>query len=247
MCNRKVHNWLKQIWFLPSDWRVSLKIIQPKPQYVPFFVFDVTTSTSYEATVLVDSRDGSSPGKKWLPAVGSFSCVYSEIIVCGSCSVNVKLVQKLLNQSGFSYQSQRILPSDPPVYKPISQSEQILPLEITKEEAWENSGGLRVHEWEEQRARKDIKSKHEFLDANGNDRIRNLRIEPHFVSLKHIVMLLPIHFTGFEYDAQNYEVLVSGNLGVVVGDRPVGTGAGGKYLLDKIKSVGNLVSETVPL
>jgi hypothetical protein len=115
MCNRKVHNWLKQIWFLPSDWRVSLKIIQPKPQYVPFFVFDVTTSTSYEATVLVDSRDGSSPGKKWLPAVGmpggyaecvlsrnvtgSFSCVYSEIIVCGSCSVNVKLVQKLLNRT----------------------------------------------------------------------------------------------------------------------------------------------------
>lgn len=43
------------------------------------------------------------------------------------------------------------------------------------------------------------------------------------------------------------QVLVSGNLGLVVGNRPVGTGAGGRFLLDKLKSVGNLVSETVPL
>jgi len=247
MCNRKVHNWLQHIWFLPSDWRISLKIIPPKPQLVPFFVFEVTTSTNYEATVLVDPKDSSSLGKKWLPAVGSFSCVYSEIIACGSCSVNLKLVQKLLTQSGFSYQSQRILPSDPPEYNPTTTTEQILPLEITKEEAWESSGRLRVQEWQEQRAREDIKSRHEFMGNNVNDRIRNLRIEPHFTTLKHFIILLPIYFTGFEYAAQTYEVLVSGNLGVVVGDRPIGTGAGGKYLLDKIKSVGNLVSETVPL
>jgi len=247
MCTRKVQNWLQQIWFLPSDWRVSLRTSPPKPCYVPFFVFDVITSTNYEASVsTIDSRDAGSVGNKWEFVQGNFSNSYNEIIVCGSCSVNQKLVQKLLKQSGFSYQTQRILPSDPPVYKQsIHFNEEILPLEITREEAWELSGHLCVQEWEEQRARKDIKMK--YLLGNMSDQIRNFRIDLRFSNKRHYIVLLPIYFVGFEYGSQVYEVLVSGNLGVVVGNRPIGTGSGGKYLIDKIKSVGNLVSETVSL
>jgi len=244
LCNRKVKHWLEQTWFLPSDWQVSLKIHPPKPQYIPFFVFDIATSTNYAASVLLESKDAGSPGKKWEPADGNLSSVYNEIIACGSCSVNPKLIQNLLDQSGFSYHSQRILPPDPRVFKSAALFEEpILPLEITKDEAWELSR-LRVHEWEEAKAREAVKHTYELM-GNSNDKIRNLRTETSLIKFNHFVILLPIYFAGFEYSSHHYEVLVSGNLGVVVGNRPHGAGAGGKYLIDKIKSVGNLVNDTI--
>lgn len=83
--------------------------------------------------------------------------------------------------------------------------EQVLPLEITKEESWENSGRLRVQEWEEQRAKDDINSKYEILGSTA-DCIRTLRLETRFTNFTYYVILLPIYFTGFEYASQTYEV-----------------------------------------
>jgi len=247
MCNRKVQNWLQQTWFLPSDWRISLKILQPKPQYVPFFVYDVTTATDYEASVLMDSKLASSPTRKWEAVSGKLSNTYNEIIACASCSVNNKLVNKLLKFPGFSYQKQKVLPTNLRAYKQtIHFSEVVLPLEINKDEAWEGAGRPLIAEQEERRAREDMKQKYD-LSGSGTAGIRDFRADTRYEAFSHYVVFLPVYFVGFEYSADTYEVVVSGNLGVVVGNRPVGAGSGGKFLFDKIKSVSNLVSETVPL
>jgi len=246
LCSRLVNHWLEQTWFLPSDWKTSLKVHDAKPCYVPFFVFDVTTFSTFEADIFVEPKESTSPSvKQWEVVSGHVESEYNEIIACGSCSVNLKLINKLLYQEcGFSHHSQRVLPVDPRVYKPnLNIEEEILPLEITKEEAWELSGRMRILDWEDQKGREKLKQRHEI----SSDKIKNLRVDTKFNSFQYSVILLPIYFAGFEYADHIYEVLVSGNRGVVVGNRPIGTGAGGKFLIDKLKSVSNLVAETVPL
>lgn len=245
ICDMLIRNWLRQIWFLPSDWKTGLKIHTGRSCMVPFFVFDAKTHSEIAADVLLDSESGQ---RKWEHISDYIQSEYHEIIVCASCSINQKLTDKLLysEEHGFSFHTQQILPSQLHPYPPQNVSsinETVLPLDMTKQEAWALSGKHKIPEWEKQKGRTKIMS-HKTHSVHG---IQNMTVETEVVNFQHFVLYLPIYFSSFNYGDKTYEVLVSGNKGVVVGNNPIGTGSGGKFIMGKLKSLSNLVSDTIPM
>eukprot|EP01112_Ceratiomyxa_fruticulosa_P010458 TRINITY_DN2771_c0_g2_i2.p1 TRINITY_DN2771_c0_g2~~TRINITY_DN2771_c0_g2_i2.p1 ORF type:complete len:401 (-),score=77.00 TRINITY_DN2771_c0_g2_i2:156-1358(-) len=303
MASQLINHWLTQSWFLPSDWQTALTVNKPIGRYVPFYVFNITTLTTYEADVYVESVcDGNSkigyecedygiekaPNSsekvlhKWEVASGDIQSTYSELIACASCSINSKLVDKLMYQeNGFSGHPQRVLPMDIPgkssstsifptkskatsprtipqtvpqipsqhsstLPNPNSFSEKcpILPLDLSKDDAWETIGGTaKINTWEEKKCKEKILSSYEVV--KGSDGVKNLNPDTRITSFQYYIVLLPVFLTTIDYTENSYEVMVSGNKGVVVGERPIGSGVGGKVILDTLKTVGGIVTDTV--
>jgi len=209
---------------------------------VPFFVFQVKTHSEIDAEVLVEDNGL----RKWEHETEYIQSDYPEIIACASCSVNQKLVEKLLtDEHGFSFHTQQSLPTQLQSYPPqnddnvVNSVNNVLPIDITKEEAWEISGKRRIPEEEHSRSHAKL--------LHGNSAVRDLSIDTEFTNFQYFLVYLPIYFSSFSYGDKFFEVLVSGNRGVVVGNSPLGTGSGGKFIMDKLKSLSNLVSDTIPI
>jgi len=307
MALQLINHWLTQSWFLPSDWQTALVVNKPVARYVPFYVFNITTLTTYEADIYVESVCDSANSSriayeyeeygiekpaasekllhKWEVASGDIQSTYSDLIVCASCSINSKLVAKLMFQeNGFSGHPQRALPMDIPGKSSTSTSSifptkskaipsssstpqiipqtpsqhsstlpnpnsfgekyPILPLDISKDDAWDLIGGTpKVNSWEEKKCKDKILSSYEVV--KGAEGVKNLNPETRVTSFQYCIVLLPLFTTTIAYAENRYEVMVSGNKGIVVGERPIGSGVGGKVILSTLKTVGGIVTDTV--
>ena len=185
---------------------------------------------------------------------GAFSTRYDELIVCASYSVNRELVHKLLHgnfvedkcidnelaRGSFSLNTDRILPTDAIPYQKVLDSkksintnhEELLSIDVNSSEAFkilDFKGAVEQSEYS--RAKKEIKHKYK------PEQRRNLKCKTKLHKTEHYVILLPVYFTSFKYNKTDFEVCISGNKGVVEGNRPFGTGFIGKMCRDAVKKV----------
>lgn len=188
----------------------------------------------------------------WDVVDDKFSNMYDELMTCASYSVDRDLVEALLNslcsyclsliyieRGSFSLNTDRKLPHDCPVYrKNIKLEEKILPIDVGIEEAFNRAGKSMVFQSEENQAKARVK-------ACKGDQERNFLCSTRVVKLEHFVILLPIFITGFEYRGDIYEVVISGNKGVVEGRRPYGAGMLGKLVKDSWKKVRSVYNDTL--
>eukprot|EP00027_Filamoeba_sp_ATCC50430_P002645 CAMPEP_0168541154 /NCGR_PEP_ID=MMETSP0413-20121227/663_1 /TAXON_ID=136452 /ORGANISM="Filamoeba nolandi, Strain NC-AS-23-1" /LENGTH=126 /DNA_ID=CAMNT_0008570945 /DNA_START=833 /DNA_END=1209 /DNA_ORIENTATION=+ len=101
--------------------------------------------------------------------------------------------------------------------------EELLSIDVNSTEAFKvlDFKGM-IEQSEISRAKKEIKHKYK------PEQRRNLKCKTKLHKMEHYVILLPIYFTSFKYNNTEYEVCISGNKGVVEGNRPFGTGYIGK-------------------
>jgi hypothetical protein len=135
----------------------------------------------------------------------------------------------------------RVLPAEPPRYKKGAvPKEEILSIDIDHEEAFRMLGGKeQISKWEEKNCLRKIKQEHQ------PELQQNLVCKTSLVKLDYFIILLPILSSGFSYGPQVYEVLISGNKGVVEGKRPFGTGLIGKTCMDAFNKVSTIVGESI--
>ncbi|PRP76229.1 hypothetical protein PROFUN_15314 [Planoprotostelium fungivorum] len=244
-CDPLITRWLSKFWFPPSDLKEKRTIEEAAPVYVPFYCFSIRTHSHYTVdigtTITLPVGTSTKKEMQWKTVEGNFASHYEQITEPASSQVNHKLVAALLRKRGFSSMETKELPPDLVVYEPSKLNEQkIHPVDITYREAFQVMGGVeQVRKWEEKIARSIIKERHAPED------IRNFVCETKMTGFKHFLILLPIFFSGFHYGGKTYEVLISGNKGVVVGDRPFGTGIIGKVFIDALQSVSTMVGESI--
>lgn len=162
------------------------------------------------------------------------------ISYCGVSDTKSHIVNQLIARGSFSLNTDRILPTDAIPYQKILDSkksvntnnEELLSIDVNSTEAFKvlDFKGV-VEQAEFSRTKKEIKHKYK------PEQRRNLKCKTKLHKSEHYVILLPIYFTSFRYNKTEYEVCISGNKGVVEGNRPFGTGFVGKMFSDAVKKV----------
>jgi len=239
LCKTLITHWLSTIWFPPSDLNENLKIQSSHPIYVPFYSFTVTTECVFHAEIGIPKQSGE---MDYQEVHGSFGKVYEELMTCASFAVNRVLIMDLLRKpNSFSLSTGKMLPHDMPEYRPdLKVPEDILPIDCKVERAFEEIGGQeKIKKWDKKFCLKKIQQ------DNATENIRNYGCNTIKLRKSFFVVLLPIYSSGFSYNGNNYEVVISGNKGVVEGNRPFGSGIVGKVFTEAVKKVTNLVADSI--
>jgi len=239
VCKTLVRTWLASMWFAPADLDENVTINEPRAVYVPFYSFNVTTSTTYE--VEIANTNVQTGLLDWKAVTGKISSVYEELMTCASYSVNYDLTMKLLKKQGsFSLHTNKILPTDLLPFKQSTETaEDILPNDIVVLKAFEMAGKDKIYEWEK------VKSKAYIKEQYTPEQKKGFVCKTKLTNRQYIVVLLPIFASSFSYNGTLYEVLISGNKGGVEGNRPVGSGLIGKMCRDGWKKMSTLVSDSI--
>jgi len=240
LCKVLINHWISSIWFPPSDLNETVQIIDSRPSYVPFYCFTVRTETSYNAEIGTPTANGEIV---WNAVSGITRNVYEELITCATYSVNRTLVGELIKKpNSFSLNTGRVLPPELPTYRPaisLPMSDEVLPVDFGIEDAFEFAAGKKkIYLWEEQACQTKLRG--DFV----SEKIRDLACATRFKK-EHFVILLPVYVSGFNYGGLTYELVISGNKGVIEGQRPFGSGMIGKLLTDAVKKVTKVVTESI--
>jgi len=238
LCPTLVNHWLSSIWFPPSDLNESKILQEFRPVYIPFYSFHVQTETTYDVETGKTNESGE---VDWEEVSGKICGNYEELTTCASYSVDRPLITELLNKQGsFSLNTDRKIPANPPLYDvDLDLKEQVLPIDFGQEEAFELAGKRKVFKGDEKDCKAQIKENYQ------PEQQRNFHCKTKILKMEHFVILLPVFVSGFTYMNTSYEVMISGNKGVVEGRRPYGSGIIGKMVSTGWSTIKNTINDTV--
>jgi len=230
----RVENWLSKKWFVASDIKEKLQFLDFDPKFVPFYIFKISVETQYEATIPHISPDEVISER----ITRKSEHVYHDRFVCASYSVPLELVNMLANKPHSFSESSRFLPEVLDFNPSIKKDGQILTVDFDVNYAFDAIGGIsKINELETQRCSQLVQN--QFPNHENFFCTTQMKRE-------HSVILLPIFFGGYIYEGKNFEVVVSGNRGVVAGKRPpLGTGALGKMVYDGWNYFSKIVKDTM--
>ncbi|CAN5315920.1 hypothetical protein BH11PLA2_BH11PLA2_00090 [soil metagenome] len=209
--------WLKSLWFAPSELKKIANLGQLTGVYVPYWTYDSMTYTQYRGqrgdkytdheTVVVRNPDGSTSTQQrpvtriaWSNVSGEIQHFFDDVLVCGSKSLPPELIDSLE-------------PWDLPKLEPFQSS--FLSGFKTERYGVGLQDGLKVAKQLiepviVQLINRDIGGDHQ--------RISDKRTKYSAVTFKHT--LLPAWVAVYRYHEQVFQILVNGRTGKVVGKRP---------------------------
>jgi DNA-directed RNA polymerase subunit RPC12/RpoP len=209
-------DWLKGLWFRPSDLSKLAKLEQVLGIYVPYWTFDADVRSrwsaergwhyqerevyeAYENGQRV-TRERTVTKTRWEPASGWREDHYDDVLVCGSKGMPPDLVDKLC-----TFDTQRLLPYSPGYL--LGWRAESYAVDLPN--AWVR-GQEKINVEQNGRCERDI----------GGDTHRNFNASHQFgnETFKHI--LLPVYVAAYRYNGKPFQVLVNGQTAEVVGKAP---------------------------
>ncbi|MCK5799947.1 MAG: zinc ribbon domain-containing protein [Deltaproteobacteria bacterium] len=205
--------WLKGLWFRPSDLKKRAKVTEIGGVYVPYWTFDAHVDSSWTADAgyyyyeeeEYEDDEGEWHTRKvqktrWKPAWGSRSDDFDDVLVCASKGLPEKLADNLS-----TFDTEKLKPYSAAFLTGWKAEEYAVELN----EGWKR--GVK-------------KMKHKQIDRCGRDvpgdthRSLNVRNAFSKETFKHI--LLPIWISAYRYKDKVFRFLVNGQTGEVVGKAP---------------------------
>eukprot|EP01119_Soliformovum_irregulare_P009684 TRINITY_DN2328_c0_g1_i3.p1 TRINITY_DN2328_c0_g1~~TRINITY_DN2328_c0_g1_i3.p1 ORF type:complete len:424 (-),score=64.24 TRINITY_DN2328_c0_g1_i3:42-1313(-) len=231
-CKTFFEQWLNEIWFPPSDLTENKTMGPLRPVYVPFYIFTVDTETSFRCDIGKTMPEGHD---HWTNISGHLENHYSELMTCASYSVNRSLVTTLLKTPGSFVRDDmdRLSSHFHNVQLGVQLDHEVVDIDFGADYAFELAGKRIMDEGDFREAKKKIKREYQ------PEKKKNLHVSTQVVRRDFSVVLLPIYFTGFSYGGVTYDVVISGNRGTVVGDRPYGSGMLGKLMTEGWNKIQN--------
>jgi len=117
--------------------------------------------------------------------------------------------------------------------------EPILVVDFEKDEAFELAGKGKVLRGDEKACENQIK------ELYHPENQRNFRCHTRITDFQSFVILLPIFVSSFMYDNTRFDVVISGNKGVVEGRRPYGSGMLGKMVTNSWKTLKTVYNDSL--
>jgi predicted RNA-binding Zn-ribbon protein involved in translation (DUF1610 family) len=210
-------DWLKGLWFRPSNLKTKATVTEIGGVYVPFWTFDAEVSSRWTADAgyhyneteeYTETDDqGNTQVKtrevqktRWEPASGHRTDFFDDILVCASKGLPENLREKFQ-----SFNTQELQPYDPSFLAGWKAEEYSIDLRGASEIA---KGKMVATQ--ESRCGGDVPG----------DTHRDLRVNNAFSKQTYKHVLLPIWMSAYRYNDKIYRFLVNGQTGEVVGTAP---------------------------
>jgi predicted RNA-binding Zn-ribbon protein involved in translation (DUF1610 family) len=209
--------WLGSGWFRPGDLTRLAGAEQLSGMYIPYWTFDAQANSKwwaeagyyyYEEELRWVTEGGKRVQRKervqktrWEPASGNHSQFYDDLLVCGSKSVNEKIVKQL-----DTFDTKKLVPYQPQYLSGWAAES----YQVALANAWETGQSV-------------VKDRER--DACGSlvpgDTHRNLRVDTSLseITFKHV--LLPIWIASYRYQGKVFQFMVNGQTGEVEGEAPI--------------------------
>jgi ribosomal protein S27E len=213
----RFREWLKRLWFRPSDLKARASVTEMTGVYVPYWTFDARVDsrwtadagyTYYETEEYTENDAQGNPQTKtrqvqrvrWEPASGQRHDVFDDLLVCASRGLPDELARKLS-----TFDTAGLQPYDPAFLAGWKAEEYAVDLD----EAWSRAVA-QMESTQESRCAADVPG----------DTQRHLRVSNRFSdrTFKHV--LLPVWLSAFRYGGKTFRFLVNGQTGEVVGKAP---------------------------
>ncbi len=204
--NQFFRQWLGKNWFLPDNLSKLAQSETFQGVYLPYWTFDATTNTvysgergDYERT----HRDGDRR-LRWTPVNDQFETTFDDIMVPATQSLDEK---RLKNLKGWDL-------DDVVTYTPsFLAGFKAQRYQVSLDKAWVTA-----------KAEMDGYLSRDVESEIGGDRrrVHSANFEYRDITYKHV--LLPIWMSTFLYNKKKYQVIVNGQTGEVIGERPYSKG-----------------------
>jgi ribosomal protein S27E len=218
--------WVQGRWFAPGDLKTAAQAGPMRGVYMPYWSYDVETSTWYECEVGKDRQveesytektaDGQTVQKMrkvtktdWSPAWGWIRSSYHDLLVLASKGVDRNLVQHLepfQHGDRVSYAPQMLAGWEAETYA------------IDQETAWKQYGIATVMEKEKASSEQSVRSQRQA------DHVRTMRLDTRYSKVESKYLLLPIFISAYEYGNKTWQFAINGQTGKAHGERPKSVG-----------------------
>jgi DNA-directed RNA polymerase subunit RPC12/RpoP len=214
--NQSFNDWLRKLWFRPSDLKRMAKVQEVAGVYVPFWTYDAHVESSwtaeagyyyYETEEYTTQENGQEVIKerrvqrtRWERAWGHRADDYDDVLVCASVGLPRELADQLS-----SFDTQQLVAYSPGFLAGWRAEEYAVDLQQGfgfAQEKMEHEQGKRCGG-----------------DVPG-DTQRFLRVDNTFSALTFKHVLLPVWIAAYRYRNKVYRFLVNGQTGEVVGKAP---------------------------
>jgi hypothetical protein len=209
-------DWLRRLWFRPSDLKHKAQVSELHGVYVPFWTFDCDVHSRWTAdagyyyyvtetyTVTVNGKSQTRTRQvrkvRWVPARGERDDHHDDHLVCASRGLPPGLAAKVAD-----FDTSQLKPYSREFVQGFSAESYAVDLP----EAWAR-GQAEIADIQERRCAGDVPG----------DTHRNLRASHRFSNgaFKHV--LLPVWVAAFRYRDRVFRFLVNGQTGQVAGTAP---------------------------
>lgn len=190
--------WLGDGFFDPDDLKHLATRTGLHPAYVPFWTFSATLTAHWRGQV----AEGSGKYRRWVWRTGERTFFYTDLLVAGLKALPAKLIQKIQ-----AYDLSKLI-----VYKPEYLAQWPAALyDLALADASLVAREIMVRDAEKQLATKAVANKQVIdLSVTTSD----------FSGQTYKLVLLPMWIGAYRYRDQIYRVLINGQTGQVVGDKP---------------------------
>ncbi|KYQ92498.1 hypothetical protein DLAC_06485 [Tieghemostelium lacteum] len=224
-CSTIFKNWISSLWFAPSDLKVNLSVRYIKPIYLPYWIFEVQTTTKYGALISVGSSSGSglltAPNIYnshtkfdliWNHKINIFSDKYRSAIIS-----NNKLIDKDLLTQVQSWELTNIPSVDQSV--PPNPKIQALAYLIDESTAWKKYAEQKIRTKDREVCENRIKS-----SCGVSGMAKDIFVETDITRVASQKVFLPVYFIKYIYDSKSYTVIVNAQNSKIIGHRPYAQG-----------------------
>ncbi|RMG56960.1 MAG: hypothetical protein D6722_25590, partial [Bacteroidetes bacterium] len=196
---------LGRLWLLPPAIRAVLKPERMRAMYIPFFLFDTLTRSTWRAMVgfsfIENTRNGPRDSKAWEPSTGYYEHFYENLEVPASVGADPVNLADIL-----PFDWSKVVPYDPRYLRDT-------PVECYQES---EIGTFRLAD--------------QLLDMEIHDAIMGrlpghdvkkmlVNSEKHSIAFRHV--LVPVWVASFVFRGELYQFLINGQSGKITGDRPL--------------------------
>ena len=210
-CKPLIKAWLGKGWMHPADLSRAAASTKLQGIYLPFWTFDATIQAEWNAEVGYErtERYYDSNSKSWKTRVhidwrresGQVSLHPDDWLGIGTTKISQFLIKRL-----YPFKMNALT-----AYKPdFLAGWRALNYDISLQKAWDNvKMEMRLHAKES--CRSQINSNH----------VRNFSMLADFADETWRYILLPVFAAAYRYDDETFQVLINGQTGIVVGQKPV--------------------------
>ncbi len=207
----KLEEWVKGLWFAPSDFKARGVGGKFNGLYLPFWTFDAMTFTryrgkrgdNYQETIGSGDKKRTVTRTRWTPKNGSFDRFFDDVAVCAAAKVEKSLIEALTPwpiDKATPFNQELIAGYQAMTYD-IELSQGLVAAKSKINEELENDVRGRI----------------------GGDKQEITSLDTAFSALTYKHTLFPVWMLAYQYDGEPYQVVINAATGEVQGERPWST------------------------
>jgi hypothetical protein len=196
-----LRKWLGNGFFIPDDLAKVARTSQPRPAYIPFWVFEATVNGRWQAYV----AEGYGRSRQWVWQTGEHIFFFANELVVGTKQLPPSLLVKTQ-----PYNWEALVEYKPEYLAGWPAATYDIPL---------SKASLDAREHMVAKAQKEL-----LYKAAPGKSVKDLAVSgADFGGVTYKQVLLPIWITSYTYRGKKYPILINGQTGAVAGHKPTDT------------------------